>query len=109
MSVDAAAHAAGSRRNIESRILGEEARRMKGEARRDNGLNRKILGARNVVQTKAVPDHDVRIDQRPIGSSPRGQTVPTATLVGVAAGGINLVGMIGGDPELPGHEGSASP
>ena len=62
-SVDAATHAAGGGWNIESRIFREESGGMKGEPGGDHGLDREILGARNMVQPEAVPDHDIGIDQ----------------------------------------------
>ena len=63
-SVDATAQVTVGRRNIESWILVEEARGVKRKTGRDHGLDREILGAGNMVQAKAVPDHDIGIDQR---------------------------------------------
>ena len=71
------------------------------------GWTGKSSGRGNVVQAEAVPDHDVGIDQRPVRGRPGRQAVAAAALVGIAAGRVDLVGMIGRDPELPGHEGGA--
>ena len=97
-SVDATAQVTVGRRNIESWILVKEAGGVKRKTGRDNGLDREILGAGNMVQAKAVPDHNIRIDQRPIRSRPGRQPVATSALVGLIAGRENLVGMIGRNP-----------
>ena len=87
-----------SRRDIESWVLGEESGGVKREPSGDHRLDREILGTGNMVQAEAVPDHDIRIDQRPVRGSPGRQPVAAAALVGIAAGRVNLVGMIGRNP-----------
>src|SRR6478752_5487970 len=103
--VDATAQVTVGRRNIESWVFVQEASRVKRKTGRDHRLDREILGAGNMVQAKAVPDHDILIDQRPIRGSPGWQSVSASALVGITAGCVNLVGMIGRNPQLSHHEG----
>ena len=70
----------------------------------DAGLHRPVLRPRQMMVVEGVPHDDALIVERAVGSGPARQAIAAGMLVGVAAGGVELVGGIAGGPEMPEHE-----
>jgi len=66
--------------------------------------HRPVFRAHDVVSGEGVPEHQVGVFQRAVGRGPGRQAVPAGVLVGVFPGREPLVGVIRGDPQVPGGE-----
>ncbi len=76
-----AALRAGGRGDVERGVAVEEPERREQEAGVLDRHHRPVLGPHEVGDTERVPEHDVGVDERPVGGRPAGQPVAALVLV----------------------------
>eukprot|EP00166_Cyanidium_caldarium_P001457 ctg_1755.g494 len=103
-AVAAARHgAAGAvrlRRQVDGRVGVEKAARRERESGAHRRLHRKVLRARQVVQSEHVPQHHIGVFQVAILLDKVGDTAGTARVVHKLAAGVSLLGVVRGHPEV---------
>ncbi len=65
-----------------------------------------VFDADDVMEAEGVPGDEVGVFEGAVGPGPGGEAFEAFARGDVDSGGVALVGVVGGDPELVGGEGS---
>ena len=98
-----------SRWYVQRGVAIEEALRLQMETNRLYRHNRPILGTHDMVRAEGVPDHQVRLFQRPILLDVGRKLVAPLLLVRVVSSRVALRRVVGRHPEMSVCEASALP
>ena len=93
-----------ARRHVERRVAVEEPGRLEHKSGPFGRHDRPVFGPGDVVTTQGVPQHDVSVLDRAVGLRPWPAVQLARVLVGVITRREPLIGMVRGDPQVPGRE-----
>lgn len=85
--------------HVHGRVVFAERVGLEGDPHRLGRHDGEVLWSRDVLERVRVPDNDVFVLDVVLSSDPRADAVPSATLVGVRAGGKKLPVLVLGDPD----------
>ena len=91
-------------RHVEGGVAVEEAVWPQLEPDAGDRHHRPVLRAHHVASGERMPQHQVGVFQWAVGRGPGRQVIPARMLVRVIPGREPLIGIVGGDPQVPGGE-----